>query len=235
MALKEPAFICYEPGLVSPNVFTFVTRGWSQVRQLGLRLIWLRYIRRRAILRTPPVTCPNDAPYEVHTQICARDALNLIWTLKSFAFHARVPFRLVIFCDASVTPDLTEMIRAHFPGAKIVSIVKTPGETTIMLATRPTLTKMRNDPRFITLPKVTDSYTAREHDVVLMIDPDVLFLGRPDDLLAEYDAARTYFGKYNMPTISDFPHNYCFDTAEFERVFELQLPRVFNAGLGSVN
>jgi hypothetical protein len=235
MALNEPTPFCYQPPVVSHNLYTIATRGWSQVRKLGLRLLWLRYVRRRAILRTPAVPCSADGQFEVHTQICERDGLNLLWTLKSFAFHARVPFRLVVFCDGSVTPELSDTIHHHFPGVTISRVTETPDATTVLLATRPTMAKMRLDPRFITLPKVTDSYTARERDVVLMIDPDVLFFAPPQELIAEYDSSRGYFGKYNMPATSDFPHNYCFDTAEFERLFELSLPRFFNAGLGSVN
>ena len=238
MALNRCVWAATPARIVPPNAFTFLRRGAAQVRQLGLRLIWLRYVRRRAILRTAPLPCPEDAAREVHTQICARDGLNVFWTLKSFAFHTGgEPFRLVVFCDGSITPEFAALVRQHFPGALVQPVAELPAPTRTLLAEDcPTLWKMRADPRYITLPKITDSYSLRRRDVVLMIDPDVLFFAPPTELLADPDGSRAYYGIYNIPPQpSDLPSTYCLDYQAFETRFGLQLPRRFNAGLGSVN
>src|SRR5262245_27322610 len=99
-----------------PNLLTFVRRGANQVRTLGPSLLVDRYWHRRGILATPPIPCPPDASLEVHVQVCRRDCLNALWTLKTFAHFSAEPFRLVLLEDGSLRDVDRARLQSHFPG-----------------------------------------------------------------------------------------------------------------------
>lgn len=222
---------------MAPNLKTFLARGVEQVRRHGVRLLWLRYVRRRAILGTPPAVCDAESAIEVHTQVCGRDWLNALWSLKSFAFVVQQPMRVVLLADASVPPPAVATLRKHFPGTEVRQCETLPEETRGAFAEQfPTLWALRNDPRFFTLPKVLDSFALRRNPVVLTIDPDVLFFARPEELLADLDPLRPYFARLNVTaTDSDLPSTFCLDPVALDSQFGLKLPPRFNTGLGSLD
>jgi hypothetical protein len=222
---------------VRPTVWTYLARGIEQLKKHGPRLLWLRFIRRKAILRTPPLPCPDTARIEVHTQVCSRDWLNALWTLKSFGFSAKQPFKLLVLCDRTVPPEAFECFSTHFPGAHVFACDRPSAETRETFAQRfPDLFALREDGRFFTLPKVMDSYAHRRSDVILTIDPDVLFFAEPTEMLADLDPAREYFAHLNEPRLTSDPKGtYAIDAASLHAQFGIQLPTRFNCGLGSMN
>ncbi|MCX6935450.1 MAG: hypothetical protein NTZ01_04550, partial [Verrucomicrobia bacterium] len=222
---------------MKPNLYTFFFRGLSQVRQHGVSLLYLRYWKRREILHTPPIQCDPQATLEIHTQICARDWLNSIWSLKSFHFFVPNPFRLVIFCDVSITPHMAATLESHFPGA-IVMPCHTPSAivSEVFAKQFPRLYGLRTDGRFNLLPKIVDSYALRRNAVVLAIDPDVLFFDQPMDLLSDLDANRGYFARLNVPSCDCPPRwSFCIDADLLRERVGLEFPIRFQAGLGSMN
>jgi hypothetical protein len=222
---------------LNPNAFTSLSRGISQFRKFGWRLLWHRYVTRRRILGADTIRCSVNAGIEVHMQVCARDWLNALWTVHSFWHCTHQPFQLLIFCDASVTEEMQARLRDSLPGANIISSAQLPATVKNQFAERfPMLYRLRCDPRFFTLPKVIDSYSLRSHDVVLTIDPDVLFFARPDELLADLDPARPYFGRFNLPRLDADPRGaFCIDASPLRETFGVDLPLRFNCGLGSLN
>ena len=222
---------------LKPNALTFLSRGVTQVRRHGVRLLWLRYIRRRGILRTAAVSCPAQSELEVHTQVCGRDWLNCIWTMKSFARFCARPFRLIIFCDATVSREGVANLRQHLAGAEVLSFDESLPATEKAFSTRyPALYSLRTDGRFFTLPKVLDSFAHRRSDMVLAIDPDVLFFECPAEMLDDLDPARKYFGRLNVPRRDSDPRGaFCIDAVALREQFGFELPLRFNCGLGSFN
>lgn len=222
---------------MKPTAFTFLTRGASQFRKHGWRLLWHRYVTRKRILDADTIRCPENADIEVHMQVCARDWLNALWTLRSFWHCVKQPFQLVIFCDRSVTEEMQAHLRHRLPGADVLPCDLPPPEVKTSFAERfPEIYRLRTDRRFFTLPKVTDSYALRRHDVVLTIDPDVLFFAKPDELLADLDPARRYFGRFNLPRRDADPRGaFCLDPKPLHEQFGVDLPLRFNCGLGSLN
>jgi hypothetical protein len=222
---------------MSPNAWTFATRGWQQVRTHGLRLLWLRYVRRRAILRTLPVPCPDFAELEVQLQVCARDWLNALWTLKSFRHFAGAPFSLLILCDRTVPPEGLSTLQSHFPGARVVPCQDPSDPVRAKFATaHPDLFRLRTDGRYFTLPKIMDTAALHRRDVVLNIDPDVLFFAPPTELLGDLDASRAHFARFNVPRRdADHQGTYSIDAAKLREHFDFDLPVRFNCGLGSLN
>src|SRR5262249_7250326 len=155
------------------------------------------YVRSRAILKAPHVHCPEDATIEVHMQVCARDWLNGLWTVSSFRKQCGRPFQLVVFCDRSVTERMQACIRHHCVGADVLPFdEQVNGVREYFEPRHPELWRLRASKRFFTLPKVMDSYAVRRRDVVLSIDPDVLFFAPPEELLTHEPAT---FARFNIP------------------------------------
>lgn len=222
---------------LTPNTFTFISRGVSQVRKLGFRLLWHRYVTRKRILNAGSIRCHDNAEIEVHMQVCARDWLNALWTIHSFWHAVREPFQLVIFCDSSVTEEMQAHLRHRLPGADVLSCAQIPPAVHERFADRfPEIFRLRSDRRFFTLPKVTDSFALRRHDVVLTIDPDVLFFAKPTELIADLEPSRRYFGRFNLPRRDADPRSaFCLDAKALHEQCGVDLPVRFNCGLGSLN
>jgi hypothetical protein len=221
---------------LKPNAFTFVGRGVEQIRRYGVRLLWLRYVKRQQILRTEPLHCPDDAALEVHTQVCARDWLNCVWTMKSFGRFTGAQFGLLVLCDGTVTPEMRQELSRQFPGASVKPVIETYPAAAATFRGFPKLHELRADGRFFTLPKVLDSAALRRGELVLAIDPDVLFFSEPAEMLGDLSPTRGYFARLNLPRRDSDPRGaFCIDAVPLHERFGLELPLRFNCGLGSLN
>jgi hypothetical protein len=163
--------------------------------------------------------------------------LNALWTLKSFSLVTSEPFKLLILCDRTAPESAILRMRAHFPGARVIRCEQPSEETRQTFASRwPGLFGLRTNERFFTLPKVMDSFAHRRSDMILTIDPDVLFFEDPTELRADLDLARPYFARLNQP-LKDFDPKGAFsiDAARLRELFGLELPRRFGCGLGSLH
>jgi len=219
---------------MKPNLFTFIQRGIAQVREYGPGLLYWRYLRRRGILRAAPLHCDPEAALEVHTQVCARDWLNFLWSIRSFAHFAPGPFRLVVQIDRTVDAQTVAVLRAHFPGAVFQSVEPVPAAVTAFFAARyPALYALRCDPAYSTMPKVTDSYLLRRNETIITIDPDILFFESPTELLQGIPAEAPYFSALNLPKSPTDPKGaYCVEADELKTKFGINFPVSFQFGLG---
>src|SRR4029434_9016174 len=98
------------------------------------------------------------------------------------------------------------------------------------------LFELTQNERCFTLPKVRDSYALRRSEMILTIDPDVLFFAEPAELLADLELTRSYFARLNQP-LKDFDPlgAYAIDASRLRDQFGLELPRRFGCGLGSLH
>lgn len=170
-------------------------------------------------------------------QVCARDWLNGLWTIRSFSHFVRQPFQLVIFCDASVTEDMQSKMRHRLPGADVISC-EVPSLTVknAFAEKYPEVYRLRNSGRFFTLPKVVDSYAQRRRDVVLSIDPDVLFFAPPTEMLAGTEGNPPWAARFNVPTKpTDRRGGFSIDEEALAQKFGLRYPERFGCGLGPIN
>src|SRR4029453_13553356 len=99
---------------------------------------------------------------------------------------------LLILCDQSVPASAIECMSAHFPGARVTAWGQPSDKIRQAYAERhPDLFELRKDWRYFTLPKVMDSYALRRSEMILTIDPDVLFFAEPTELLADLELTRS--------------------------------------------
>lgn len=210
------------------------------VRQHGWSLLLERFVRRKEILSTPPVVCDPESALEVHTQVCRRDWLNGIWTLKSLRVQCGSAFNLFVYLDANVPPEVREILERHFPGARI------PGPDWLEEQVRRKLTpiapamaalwRARHSP---TLCKLVNAWLCARNECVLYLDPDVLFFAPPRELLEFIRNGRGgSLGLFNVTgsipeSVADTGAYSLFE-ADVLETYRLKLPRDFNCGLEAV-
>jgi hypothetical protein len=160
-----------------------------------------------------------------------------LWTFKSFSLATGQPFKLLILCDQSVPTSAIECLSAHFPGSRVTACGQPSDEIRQAYAEHhPDLFELRKDGRYFTLPKVMDSYALRRSEMILTIDPDVLFFDSPTELLEDLDPRRDYFARLNHPRRDSDPRgSFALDATTLREKLGLELPLRFNSGLGSLH
>ena len=219
------------------SYYTVLKRGLAQVKELGPGLLIERYWHRKKILKAKPVECPEDAELEVHVQVCHRDWLNGIWTIMSFAYFAKQPFRLVMLQDGTVPEFAWDHFRQLFPGVVIADRENLRPEVEKRLGSvGPTIVKMWESGEYCTLPKVVDSWILARNKTIVTLDSDVLFFDYPKELL-DPSLVEGQIAIYNFIDYDGGSRNthYSHDAEELERGMGISLPYDFIIGLGRVN
>lgn len=231
--------ICFS--LVKKLNLPVLKKGFRLLRQHGISLLVERFIRRREILFSSPVPCDPGSPIEVHMQVCHRDWLNALWTLKSFRAHCGGDFSLTVYLDFNVGPDVRSIFESHFPGIRIpqhgwldeqVRLKLTPIASTLAA-----LWRAHHSP---TLYKMVNAWVCARNPRFLYLDPDVLFFAPPTELLAfiEKGGAEKVLGLFNATKLP--PENladcgaFSVSETEISQIYGLKLPRDFNAGIGII-
>ena len=207
------------------------------MKELGPGLLLERYWHRKRILKAKPIECPKDAVLEVHVQVCHRDWLNGIWTIMSFAYFARQPFRLVMLQDGTVPECAWDHFKQLFPGVVIADRESLRPEVEKRLgAVSPTIVKMWESGEYCTLPKVVDSWILAKNKTIVTLDSDVLFFDCPKELL-DPSLVEDQIAIYNYINYDGGSRNthYSHDAEELEHGTGISLPYDFIIGLGRVN
>lgn len=218
-----------------------MNRGFQQIKQHGIELLYWRFFFLRKILKTKPIICPSASELEVHMQICQRDWINGIWTLKSFYYFVNLPFRLVLLHDGSLDlPQFSYIKKTYkelFPGVVIYSRSHIGQLIQAYFCDKfPTLNKMWHSKRFITLPKILDSFVLSNNEYYLSLDPDVMFFGYPKELIEFIEQRNQLAACWNIPQYRGHSDGmYCFTREEVYRLTNYHLPTSFGTGCGTVN
>jgi hypothetical protein len=212
-------------------------KGMKLVRQHGLNLIVERFFRRKEILSSPPIPCEPGSALEVHTQVCDRDWLNGIWTLKSLHAQCRSAFSLFLYLDSNVPPEARRTFEAHFPGVQIPKNNWLDGQVHAKLAPIAPAIAARHSP---TLCKLVNMWLCARNSRILYLDPDVLFFSPPQELLKFIgtDDRTDRLGLFNVTdtipeSVADTGAYSLFENDVLE-IYGLKLPRDLNCGLGAI-
>jgi hypothetical protein len=147
----------------------------------GLRAAYYRDIVRPRILQTRPITGTNDPTAELHVMTRSEDWLDLIWALKSFYVFSKRKYKLAIHDDGSLEPQHRDLIRGHFPDARLIDRAEADERVCAELTDYPrNLTFRRTN---ILAPKVFDFISYLESDRMLIFDSDLMFFAAPTEML----------------------------------------------------
>jgi hypothetical protein len=216
-------------------------KGLRLVRQHGLNLIVERFVRRNEILSSPPVPCDPASMLEVHTQVCRRDWLNSIWTLKSLRAQCGSAFSLFLYLDSNVPPEVRRIFEEHFPGIQIPERNWLEDQVRARMAPiAPAIAALWRARHSPTLCKLVNMWICAKNPRILYLDPDVLFYAPPAELLKFIgtDDGSNHLGIFNVTDI--IPESltdtgaYSLFESDVQEIYGLKLPRDFNCGLGAI-
>ena len=216
--------------------YNYVSRAFAQIRCYGWPLISARYWLRSRILQAAPVDCPPDAEREVHTQVCQRDWLNALWSLRSFRHFGGEPFRLVVHPHGLSEQARSTIVR-HFPGVVLSDETDVRQQIIGQWGTRyPTLVRFRQDAAFFTLPKVIDSHFLAKNEYYITLDPDVLFFSEPLEMMAIVANPSGKAACFNVLREKAVGSKGCYivDEGALEHEYNIKLDPHFGIGCGWV-
>ena len=147
----------------------------------------LRAATRRTwqILRkTDPVPVDAEGPVEVHYQVCHHHLIMAIAAAKSFYRFSPERFPLVIHEDGSLTDADTALIRDQFPGAHIHSRADADRDVGEELERRGAKRCLSLRKSLVFAIRLFNVIVLAPGKRVLQLDPDVIFLRRPEELIS---------------------------------------------------
>jgi hypothetical protein len=200
--------------------------------QRGIRLSASRYLLTSSILKTAPhpvSRCADDAELEIHILCYWRDYLQAVWALKTFYRFARVDSPLVVHIDGFITRRMRRVFTRHFPGARIVGQDESDKIAVPLLAKRGLIRTLSERTRNVFVRKMLDFNLLARGRKILVLDSDILFFGRPTDLLdATLEGSDALF-------MRDCSYSYTAPLGVIERIVGTPVIPYLNAGLGILN
>jgi hypothetical protein len=173
------------------------------------------------------VPCGETRGYEVHILTREKDRTMAFWALKSFYHHLGERPPLVVHAGGSLSEESFRLFDEHFPGCSVISAGQADTDSRLREALRPLplceLWRFRCD--FQLARKLFDFPCFSTEPFIVGIDSDVLFFGKPTEILECANATVPFMS-------SDYQEAYEFDNALVRRAnhdFEL-VPRL-NSGL----
>ncbi len=169
------------------------SRWWVKFQDLrrvvGVHLAWDRWRQSRKILRTAPVRTdpiePDGPPpdCEVHILTWQRDYLNGLWAAKSFYRSAGVRWPLVWHEGGFLSPAARRRLIDHFPDARLITLKEADDRVGRLLAERGLSHCAACRRKSFMLLKLIDCLALSRAKYLLLLDTDVLFFARPQELL----------------------------------------------------
>jgi hypothetical protein len=152
-----------------------------------------------------------------------------MWGLKSFYQQSGRRYALCIHDDGSLTADLQDHLRDHFPAARLIARTEADAAVLPALAGYARCLALRRSNHLA--PKVFDCRHFLRADRMLLLDSDVLFFDRPTELLRRIDDPT-----YRLNTVNrDVASAYTVVPAEAKRLAGVDLVPQFNSGLGLIH
>jgi hypothetical protein len=165
--------------------------GYREVKRVirhGPSYPWRRYVAPARILKGIRIHTEEAADMTVCALTSRHDWLMCLWALVSFYKFSGVRLPLLIYSDGSLKSHHAERIRSVFPNARIVDPATADAAVAGALAHFPNCRQFRLlQPcarRIIDLPILCKSKS------MLMLDSDVLFFRRPEELMKYLNGGR---------------------------------------------
>jgi hypothetical protein len=199
----------------------------------GISAAIRRYRRWAYILRTSPVDLRSQdqkaALVELHLFCYWRDYLLALWALKSFYRSSGVQYPLVVHIDGFATSKMLWAFKSHFPGMRIVTHEEAENQVCPFLLERKFDHLLGYRASNVFIRKLVDSQVLSNSARVMVLDSDVLFFARPDELI--YAAEEGDGSRFMM----DVSSQYTISESFFKRRYGIDLIPSLNAGLGVVH
>lgn len=121
----------------------------------------------------------NESDLSVHILTSQNDLLMLMWSLKSFYQNADIIGSLYIHSDGSLSDKDVLKLKKHFPSAEII---KPENITFKKIKNYQAIFSARSGNHPVLLKKLIDPYLVSDKKYCLIIDSDLLWFSRPNEL-----------------------------------------------------
>jgi hypothetical protein len=134
----------------------------------------------RKVHASPPIPCNADAACEIHTMLSQRDMPLYLVAIKSFLrFYQDVG--VVIHSDGSLSKASETMLITHVPGCRVISAPIADQRASEALDRDSVLYKWRSlDASY---KRLVDTELQSTTPARIIMDADILFLNRPDQVI----------------------------------------------------
>lgn len=149
----------------------------------GLPRAWRRRRMQKRILSTPPIFTASSGKIEVRVLTWRRDWINLIWALKSFYHFSGLDYPLYVHDGGLSDSNIPRLLR-HFPNAHFVS--RAAADSCVSTEFRRRNLHRCLAYRSLNVPsrKLFDFFLMSQADSVIIIDSDIVFFRKPEELCA---------------------------------------------------
>lgn len=166
----------------------------------------------------------NSAPVSLHMVLSQRMLHMGMLALRSLEFHSGRLWAPIIHEDGSLTDaDIAELKR-QFPDARVIRRPEANAELDKVLADLPACREYRQKHNWFL--KNFDTWHYAPHDRYIVIDSDIVFFRRPEQLLRWVDE-----GDDSLWLMEDTNEKYCMPREEIEALMGLSLWHKVNSGL----
>lgn len=141
------------------------------------------------ILDSRPHPVNRDSGVEVHMLLCERDFLRGVWALKSFLHCAGFDPRVVIHDDGTLSASSRRSLEEHFVGCEIPANAEE--RCLEALSAYPMCSLFRRT--HVISQKLFDVLTFARGDYVMVMDSDVLWYRRSEQIQAAAAAGRPFY------------------------------------------
>lgn len=207
---------------------TRIRAGYREVRRLikhGPGYPWRRYVAPARILKTRPVHTDTSGDVTVCVLTSRYDWLSCMWSLVSFYEFSGLRLPLLIYGDGSLDEGHSQHLKRVFPNARIVDPTSAGAVVEEPLQAFPNCKRFRSAQpcarRIIDLPILCSS------SFILMLDSDIFFLSRPEELVARLGSMRS--GQFVFER--DMQHAYFASQEEIQERFGVQVSARVNCGI----
>jgi hypothetical protein len=146
-----------------------------------------QYLRR--ILNVAPLEA-GDGPIEVHMLLHHQRVFEGMWALYSFAHFSGVPCQMFVHSDGSLTSEDAACLQRVLPGLRVISRGDSDERVQTVLRKRRLVNCLRFRDSLVFALKLFDPFFYGDRSSFVLLDSDVLFFRRPDELLDEREECR---------------------------------------------
>jgi hypothetical protein len=150
------------------------------------------------------------------------------WAAYSFLFFSNIECRVVFHSDGSLTHTHRAFLERMFPGCDVIDVAQADAIVSAIFDKRHLHRCQRLRNSLVFAKKLFDVCLLEENSRIILLDNDVLFYRKPDDLLA---ASLEDIHVYQK----DFQRNYCLSEEALQAVRGANLPAQLNPGIMSIN
>lgn len=184
--------------------------GWSGVLKYLVNKFWNS--KKIYDLKLPDYKRVNGV--EIHILCKKGDSNMLAWSLASFINTSGICPKVVVHEDGSFNEDTTKKLELKFPELTVLSLKKANELIKKVTGLSPKFLEYREGGHKL-IYKLVDIFLLSQSEKVMVLDSDVLFFERPQEILefinsnSDYDSlVSKHDGTYNLKMSDDYLKKY---------------------------